>query len=108
MKRSASLFVLAFLAGLLAATAAARPAVRLAGPAAVPRQVLNGREVALDGEGKILPWAHPDPAIAYSHIIELDAEFLRQDVQLELGYPRSELRNVEGGRDDQHRRCAAL
>ena len=50
-------------------------------------QQINGRDVILDGEGKLLSWINPNPSIAYIGIIDLALEFIRTDVQSEHGYP---------------------
>ncbi len=63
--------------------------------------LLNGRTVILDTGGEILPWVSPNPAMAYTHIIELSVEFLKNDVLLEHGYPIYYCR-PEYGRDYPH------
>ncbi len=51
------------------------------------RNILNGREVCLDGEDTIVSWISPDPAVAYRYMIELTVEFLKNDMVYEHGYP---------------------
>lgn len=50
-------------------------------------QQLNGRDIVLDSQSKLLSWIDPKPSVAYWRIIELAVEFIQTDVQYEHEYP---------------------